>query len=156
MTLYEINEKLRDFDFEIDEETGEILNADELDNLELSKSEKIENICLLIKNLKADAVAYKNEKDSFSDKERVAKNRIKSLTGYLESALDGETFKSTKASITYRKSEVIEVVDGAEIPKEYLRFKEPEIDKVELKKAVKSGINIAGVQIVEKQNMQIK
>lgn len=156
MTLYEINEKLRDFDFEIDEETGEILNADELDNLELSKSEKIENICLLIKNLKADAVAYKNEKDSFSDKERVTKNRIKSLTGYLESALDGETFKSTKASITYRKSEVIEVVDGAEIPKEYLRFKEPEIDKVELKKAVKSGINIAGVQIVEKQNMQIK
>lgn len=156
MTLYEINEKLRDFDFEIDEETGEILNADELDNLELSKSEKIENICLLIKNLKADAVAYKNEKDSFSDKERVTKNRIKSLTGYLESALDGETFKSTKASITYRKSEVIEVVDGAEIPKEYLRFKEPEIDKVELKKAVKSGINIAGVQIVEKLNMQIK
>lgn len=156
MTLYEINEKLRDFDFEIDEETGEILNTDELDNLELSKSEKIENICLLIKNLKADAVAYKNEKDSFSDKERVTKNRIKSLTGYLESALDGETFKSTKASITYRKSEVIEVVDGAEIPKEYLRFKEPEIDKVELKKAVKSGINIAGVQIVEKQNMQIK
>ena len=156
MTLYEINEKLRDFDFEIDEETGEILNADELDNLELSKSEKIENICLLIKNLKADAVAYKNEKDSFSDKERVTKNRIKSLTGYLESALDGETFKSTKASITYRKSEVIEVVDGAEIPKEYLRFKEPEIDKDELKKAVKSGINIAGVQIVEKQNMQIK
>ena len=156
MTLYEINEKLRDFDFEIDEETGEILNADELDNLELSKSEKIENICLLIKNLKADAVAYKNEKDSFSDKERVTKNRIKSLTGYLESALDGETFKSTKASITYRKSEVIEVVDGAEIPKEYLRFKEPEIDKGELKKAVKSGINIAGVQIVEKLNMQIK
>ena len=48
-TLYEINEKLLNFEFEIDEETGEILNAGELDNLELARDEKIENLCLYIK-----------------------------------------------------------------------------------------------------------
>ena len=74
MKLYEIVEELRNFQFEIDEETGEILNADELDKLELARDEKIENICLMIKNLKADATAYKAEKDSFAEKEKRAKN----------------------------------------------------------------------------------
>ena len=44
MNLYELNKAIADFDLEIDEETGEVLNADELDQITLARDEKIENI----------------------------------------------------------------------------------------------------------------
>ena len=73
--LYELERALAEFELEIDEETGEILNADELDALQMERDIKIENIALWIKNLKADAEAYKKEKESFYQKERAAKNK---------------------------------------------------------------------------------
>lgn len=155
MKLYEIVAELRDFQFEIDEETGEILNADELDKLELARDEKIENICLMIKNLKADATAYKAEKDSFAEKEKRAKNEADRLADYLQRMLDGETFKSTRASVTYRKSEAVEC-DMELVPDDYLRYKEPEPDKAKIKKAIKSGIEVDGCCLVENISMQIK
>lgn len=44
--LYDLVREIEDFEFEIDEETGEILNAEDLDKLELEKNEKIEQLCL--------------------------------------------------------------------------------------------------------------
>lgn len=155
MKLYEIVEELRNFQFDVDEETGEILNADELDKLELARDEKIENICLMIKNLKADATAYKAEKDSFAEKEKRAKNEADRLADYLQRMLDGETFKSTRASVTYRKSEAVEC-DMELVPDDYLRYKEPEPDKAKIKKAIKSGIEVDGCHLVENISMQIK
>ena len=53
MNLFDVNSDIENFEFKCDEETGEILNLDELDNLKMQKDEKIENIALYIKNLKA-------------------------------------------------------------------------------------------------------
>ena len=47
-------------------------------------------------------------------------------------------------------------MEGAVIPDEYLRFKEPEVNKAGLKAALKSGVQIVGVSIVENQNIKIK
>ena len=58
--LYEIMQEIEGFEFEVDGETGEILNADALDLLEIERDTKIENICLWIKNLRADARAYRD------------------------------------------------------------------------------------------------
>ena len=74
--LYDLVREIEDFEFEIDEETGEILNANDLDNLELEKNEKIEQLCLWIKNLKSDAAAYKAEKDSFAKSRRRLKTKL--------------------------------------------------------------------------------
>lgn len=155
MNLYEINEKLQNFNLEVDEETGEVLNIDELDNLELAKNEKIENICLYIKNLKADAEAYENEKQAFADREKRATNKAKSLQRYLENILNGEKFETTKAKCTWRKSEKVEVTDMLSIPRQYIKVKE-DVDKTELKKALKNGDEIKGAKLVENNNLSIK
>ena len=155
MKLYEIVEELRNFQFDVDEETGEILNADELDKLELARDEKIENICLMIKNLKADATAYKAEKDSFAEKEQRAKNEADRWADYLQRMLDGATFKSTRASVAYRKSEKVEC-DMTLVPDDYLRYKDPEPDKTKIKNAIKSGVAVKGCSLVESISMQIK
>lgn len=156
-TLYELDTAIANFEFEIDEETGEILNAEELDALEMEREQKIENVALWYKNLKADAEAYKREKDAFAEKERVAKNKMESLKAYLNYALHGETFKaeSGRVNITYRKSKSVEVAHEFN-DQRFLVPQEPKVDKTELKKALESGEVINGAMIVEKQNIQIK
>ena len=155
-TLYGIVKEIENFEFQIDEETGEILNFDELDKLELAKEVKIENICLFIKNLQADAVAYKTEKDSFEKKRKEAENKAERLKKYIEYILAGEKFKTNRISVSYRKSEQVECPDLLEVDVDYLRYKEPELDKTKVKEAIKNGIEVKGCQLVERQNIQVR
>lgn len=155
-TLYELTDLLKNFELDIDEETGEILNSDELDALELERDTKIENIALWIKNLVSDAEAYKREKDNFYSKEKAAKNKAERLKGYLEYVLAGDKFKSDRVTISYRKSESLNIEDDAEVPALYLKEVAPTVDKIALKEAIKEGAVIDGVTIVEKKNMQIR
>lgn len=155
-TLYELVKEIEDFQFVIDEETGEILNFDELDALQLEKNTKVENICLLIKNLRSDAEAYKAEKNSFEQKRKQAENKADRLTAYVAYILAGDKFKSSRVNVSYRKSEQIECVDMLMVDPDYLRYKEPELDKKKIKDAIKAGVEVKGCQLVERQNLQIK
>ena len=155
-TLYELVKEIENFDLDIDEETGEILNMDELDALQLEKDAKVENICLWIKNLKSDAEAYRSEKKAFEQKIRAAENKAARLTAYVDYILAGDKFKSSKVSVSYRKSEQIECADLLDVDVDYLRYKEPELDKKKIKDAIKAGIEVKGCQLVERQNLQIK
>ena len=156
-TLYELVKEIENFEFQIDEETGEILNIDELNELELAKDVKVENICLYVKNLESDAVAYKAEKDSFAKKQKAAENKAARLKAYVQGLLAGEKFKSNKVTVSYRKSKSVEVADMKSVPEEYLTITQKvDPDKVAIKKAIESGIEVQGCSLVEKQNMQIK
>lgn len=155
-TLYELSSELANFELEIDEETGEVLNADQLEGIEMERNAKIENICLWIKNLKSDAAAYKAEKDSFEKKRKAAENKAEALKQYVQFVLAGEKFKTGKVSVSYRKSESVECADVFKVPDDYLRYKDPELDKTKAKEALKAGIEIEGCKLVEKQNMQIR
>ena len=156
-TLYELTKEIENFEFQIDEETGEILNFEELDALELERDAKVENICLYIKNLLSDAAAYKLEKQSFDQKEKAATRKAEGLKKYLQNMLAGEKFKSTKATVSYRNSKQVEVIDIDYVPAEYLRIKQTiEADKKAIKEAIESGIDVKGCNLVERQNMSIK
>lgn len=153
MNLYQIDAEIMKL---IDYETGEILDWDKLDELNAAKEQKIENIALYIKNLTAEAAALKAEKDAFAERQKAAEKRTEGLKQYLSNALKGEKFKTTKVNISYRKSETLEIANGVEIPEDFLKYKEPEINKTDLKKAIKDGLLLEGVSIVERQNIQIK
>ena len=152
-TLYEINQGIIDC---VDMETGEIIDAEKLAELQIDRKEKIENIALYIKNLRADAAAYKAEKDEFAHRQKVAENKEKSLTEYLASVLSGEKVKADRFSISYRKSQSVAITDSDSVPDEYKIKQEPKIDKAGIKKAIKEGADIAGAELVENQNIIIK
>lgn len=155
MKLYELIAQIDNFEFEIDEETGEITNTQDLDKLEIERDTKIENIALWIKNLSADVEAYKREKESFATKEKTAKNKIESLKNYLNFILQGQKFKSDRVNISFRKSENVEVSNNFN-DERFLIPQEPKIDKTAIKKALKDGEEIAGAMLIERQNIQIK
>lgn len=155
MTLYEIDQEIIDL---IDDETGEIIdsNIGTFESLVMERSEKIENVALWIKNLRAEAEAYKVEAQAFVDRKKSAERKIETLTRLLEITLRGRRFKTDRVQISYRKSDSVQIDKDATIPDEYLRFKEPEPNKTALKKALKDGAKIKGVLLEERSNMQVK
>lgn len=153
MNLYEIESAIMGC---WDEETGEIFDVEKMDKLVMMQEQKIENIACYIKNLDAEAEALKKEKLVFAERQRVAENKREALKKYLSGFLAGGAFKSTKASVSFRKSESVKILNMKEIPEQYLKLAEPTVDKVALKKAIKSGEDISGAELVVTQNIQIK
>ena len=154
--LYELEKAIADFELEIDEDTGEILNLEELDQLQLERDTKIENIALWIKNLTSDAEAYKKEKESFYQKERAAKNKAENLKRYLQDFHAGEKYKSDRVTISYRKSQSVTITDPGQLPAAFLRHKDPEPDKAKIKELLREGVLVAGAELTDKVSMQIK
>lgn len=152
-SLYEINNEILSC---IDSETGEIIDVEQLAELQMQRDEKIEAVALWYKNLMADAAAYKAEKDSFADKERIAKNKAESLKAYLRDALAGDKYKSTRVSISFRKSDSTIIDDILQLPARFLKPVEPEADKTAIKAAIKNGEVVEGAHIESKQSILIK
>ena len=159
MTIYEINNEIMNC---IDMETGEVIDTEKLNDLQMERDAKIENVALWIKELKAEAEAIKNEKQALVERQRVAENKAESLKNWLAYALNGEKFKTAKCSISYRNSESVEVTEeGLEAlmreHEDLLTYKTPEPNKKAIKDAIKNdGLTVTGVQLIQKTSTIIK
>lgn len=165
MTLYEIDHAISEaFERAIDPETGELIDEEawaRLEDLQMDREQKLENVALWIKDLNAEAAAIKAEEDALKRRRQSTEKKADSLKGYLASALGGsEKFKTARVAISWRKSETAELLDGVDpvsLPLEYQRVKvSVEADKAKLKEALKAGKTVEGVELVERQNIQIK
>ena len=158
MTLFDIDKAIEAFFEEnVDPETGEILNIDALEELEMAREQKIENVGLFIKNLEAEADAVENQEKIFADRKKRIRKKIEGLKGFLGYALDGKPFKTDRVVMSFRKSESVLVKDDYLVPDEYCNIsvvRKP--DKKVLKDALKHGKEIMGVELVEKNNISVK
>lgn len=152
MTLYEIEEAITNC---VDLETGEIIDEQALAGLQMARDEKVENIALWIKDLKAEAEALKAEKLALAHRQQVAENKAESLKNYLTAFLNGDKFKTAKVAISYRSSKSVNIYDEELIPKDFITY-EPKYNKADIKKAIDDGIDISGAEIIEKTSIQIK
>ena len=153
-SLYEINQAIMEC---VDFETGEIIDQERLNSLTMERDEKIESVALWVKNLESDAAAYKAEKEAFAEREKQATNKAKRLKEWLAIACEGEKFNTHRCAVSFRKSETVEIAEGAAIPDKYLRTKTTvEPDKAGIKMAIKAGEEIDGCQLVTKLNTAIK
>lgn len=151
-TLYDIDKEIMSC---VDAETGELIDPQRLKELQMERERKIENVALWIKNLKADLVAYKSEKEAFANRERRTKAKIDSLSNWLTEALDGQKFNTNKVAISFRKSEFIDITDEKIIPSKYKRIK-AEPDKIAIKEALKNNLQIPGAALIENRSISIK
>ena len=151
--LYEIDNAILEC---IDAETGELIDYERFESLQMERNQKIENVACWIKNLQADALAFKAEKDAFAEREKSAKNKIESLKKWLLFAL-GQKFSTTKCAVSFRRSEQVEIVDLEAVPKELVtETVEIKPDKMAIKALLKDGQTVNGCQLVENYNTQIK
>lgn len=162
MKIYEIDQAIEDLIANsIDEETGEVLfDPEVLEQLQMERERKIENLALFIKNATAEAKAIKDERDALGKRYESLQKRIASAKEYLEFVLHGEKFHTARVAITYRKSTSVDLDDqfldwAKENWSDLLRTK-VEPDKKLIGEHLKSGEEIPHAQIVTNTTLSIK
>lgn len=162
MKLYEINAAIQAIDDEgwVNEETGEIDEVLEkhLDSLVLERKDKIESICLLIKDKDAFSKAIKEEEAALRKRREQLDRKAEWLRGYLAHCmLEREEFRTAKCEVRWRKSERVEIEFDMDVPDQYVKVKQTAvIDKAGIKKALKAGEEVTGAKLVTVQNIQVK
>lgn len=155
-TLYELKDmylNLMDLDLE-GEELGKAL-----ENIDDEIEVKAENYAGLIKNLEAEADAYKKEIERMSKIKKSLESRASLLKSNLEQAmieLDKKKFKTNLFSFNIqRNAPGIKILDEDKIPKEFIEY-EKRIKKNDLKKAIKEGLETDAAVLVESESLRIR
>lgn len=163
LTLYQIDERLQQAmeaaDYEASQNDGIIPEelAAQLDGLEMEREQKAINIARYIKNLNAEAAAYDAEADRLFRNARAVKNRVDFLKSWISYIMPGWKYKDATCTVSWRKSERLEIIDANSVPAEFKRIvTEEKIDKTAIKEAIKTTGTVDYAKIVECQNIQIR
>lgn len=161
MSLYEIDQALLEC---IDTDTGEILDFERLDELQLAREAKLENMGLYIKNLLAEASAIREEEKALAERRKAKENRAESLKAYLSRVLDGSNFETARVKMSFRSSQSVNIEDEQSVIhwlesnnlEEALTYSLPKISKTAVGKLLKEGTEIQGAVLQDNNNLQIK
>ena len=149
----------------VDQETGEILDPEKLDALQMEREQKLEGVALWIKDLKAEAEAVKAEADRLTARKKAVENKIDGLKQWLLYALNGEKLKTARCNVYQTHSQKVVIDDEKALVdmlmtspfgEKFLRVKEPEIDKNALKDSMKQGYEYEFAHLEQTESVVIK
>lgn len=163
MTIWQIDQRIQDLILSsVDEETGEVtIDEEALNELQMERDTKVENLALFIKNTRATAKAMREEEQSLATRRKCEEAAADRAEKYLELVLKGETFKSPRVAVGHRKSTSLKLADGfLEWAKKnaigLLREKDPEPDKRLIADAIKAGAEVPYAELVQTTSLTIK
>ena len=159
MNLFNLSKNyitLRDMllDPDVDQQAVE----DTLEAIEGAVEEKADNYAYIIAEIDAQAEMLKKEADRLNTKRASMLNGKERLRGTLLSAMQSTgkiKFKTDMHSFYIMHNSSVEITDEALIPPLYKKYK-IEIDKAELKKAMKDDIGIEGAELKESESVCIR
>ncbi len=159
MTLYEMTQQAQAlYDMLTCGEIDEQAFNDTLESI--GADEKINSYCEIIQQLKADSASCEAEIYRLSSRKESFDKNIDRMKQALDSFLKAKgriKEKTDKFTVSYRKSERVQILDETVIPTSYIKVKETKsIDKTGIKQAIIDGISVPGVILEQCQNLQIK
>lgn len=160
--IYELNDQIKaciqlDEEHVVDTEDGEIFDLQQFEALQMERDAKVEGLACYIKNKLAEAEAIYAEINVLSYRAGIIKKEAERCKDYLAGVLYGEKFETPRCKVTWRKSEVCNVLNIEAVPEEYLRTKVTvDADKTAIKKAIKAGAEVPGAEVIQKLNMTLK
>lgn len=160
MKLYEISDAIRQAldHIELDEETGEVLSADELHAVEAEASEKIEATALYLRELDAEAKAAKDEADRMLARVKSMQKRSDYLKSMLLDALHATgKVKTVRVTVSIRTTKAVEIAEGADLPEAYTTVKTTvSPNKVAIKQALLDGVEVPGCSLEARESVSIR
>lgn len=160
MKLYQISDAIRQAldHIELDEETGEILNADELHAVEAEAADKIEATALYLRELDAEAKAAKDEVDRMIARVKSMQKRSDYLKSMLLEALHATgKVKTARVSVSIRTTKAVEIAEGADLPEAYTTVKTTvSPNKVAIKQALLDGVEVPGCHLEARESVSIR
>lgn len=162
--LYELTESMRTIWTLMEEgNLDDSVLAEVFDNTEEELSIKLEGYCKFIKNLESDVSGLKAEEKRLAEKRKTLENTIERSKRAMENALivSGEKKMSCGTfTVSIQKNPEKVVMDESyieNIPEEWLKIPEPEIDRAKIKEALKNGENLEGIAHLEQsESLRIK
>ena len=162
--IYEITQDyLKLMELASDPEIDPEIIADTFEGIDGELEIKAENYAKIMKNLEGDIAALKAEEERLAKKRKAIENNIKRMKVALQEAMEltGKTkFKTDLFSFGIQKnapSVVIDAADIRDIPEEYLKYKEPDVDKTAIKNAINAGVDFEGLAHLEvSQSLRIR
>lgn len=159
-SLYELTSnylQVQDLSEEMDAETLK----DTLDSIEESFNHKAENICKLMQMNDSEGLVLDNEIKRLQERKKALGKKNDQLKDYLFHHMkqtDMKEVKSTLFSIKIKKNpHKINILDESAIAPFYYKQKVThELDKKELLKDLKAGLEIDGVTLVQETRLEIK
>ena len=158
MKLYDIDKAISDC---VDAETGEIIDFEKLEALQMEREKKIDNIACWYKSLLSDAEGIKKEKEALAQRQKVKENEAARIKEYLSYLLEGQKLETSRNKISWRTSKQVHITDISQVlsNEAYIKprkYDESEINKTAVKEALLAGENVPGAELVTNLNLQIK
>jgi hypothetical protein len=145
---------------EIDEDTGEVLNMGQIEDLNAQFETKAESIACYIKNLSAFSVDLKTAEESMKARRQATDKKVDALKKYLTECLNTagkDKVETVNAKISFRASTAVQIADESALPSEFLKVvTETKPDKTLIKKAITDGREVPGASLIQNRNIQIK
>ena len=163
MRVFELLQEYRaleDLLNEIDPTTGEFINnedviKDYINNLNDTRDNKLDNIERLKREYEASSNALDSEIKRLQQFKKQKEKSIENLTSLQMILTQGEKIETSLYKFSTRKSKSVNIIDESLIPDEYFKIKK-EVSKTEISKAINSGVNVSGAEIVEKISLTVK
>lgn len=143
-----------------DEETGEFINNEDLImDLANELKDKRDDLVDFLADKKTEAKGYEkmlqDEIVRLQGRKKSFVTQQASLNNTIDFVLEGEKTKTLHHTFYYQKTESVAILDETKIAPEYIDFK-PSYNKTALKKALKAGEEITGVELTETIGLRIK
>lgn len=160
-TFREIDARL----LELVDEDGEILDVEEFEALQMARELKAEGMALWVLDLRDEQNAVKAEIARLQARLKAAERKQERLLLFLQTVLRGEKLKTSLISVSYRRTEAVEISDEEAVRafaqkderyEDILRYKEPEISKSEIKRLISEGVAVPGAEIASRISTVIK
>lgn len=148
----------------IDEETGEIVGFDKVDELTESAQVKIANTARFIRELDAQIVGMEIAADNMKKRISTAKKyrdflAVRSVQAMLALPNGVRKIEEPDIRVGLHKSESVEVTDEKKLDKKFMRTKvvmTTEPNKSEIKAAIKAGEVVVGARLNTNFSLTIK
>ena len=117
--------------------------------------DKFENCCKYIKNVESDIAGLKEEEARLKAKRKSLENSIERFKALMHETMNAAGEKKLPCgtfTVSLQKNPESVVMDEQyieNIPEEYLKYKDPEIDRAKIKEHLKAGVNLEGIAHLE-------
>lgn len=159
-TLFEITQEVIELASLL--EDGELTTELE-DRLAITREElenKAENYVKVIRSVEGDISVIDAEIKRLQEIKKAKANVVDRMKEALSTAMTAfrvDKIETSLMKLFFRKSESVEILDETLVPEQYkLSRVVVNPDKILIKKLIKSGESVPGVEVVEKLNLQIK
>ena len=160
ITLYDFTELQRIIEDAAEKNEGEISDADLelLIHAQTGEIQKVEKLIGYMKHLAGFVEMAKSEADNVRAKAKAAENRLENIKRYMAPYLRSKGGKVTVGvhTLSLRKSEGVVLVDGFNHPEYCTVVELIKPDKKKIKESIKSGVEVKGAVLEQRESVVVK